>query len=355
MLTGVQDDVVPDRLVMAVDGNSLVHRSFHAQAATGTRTADGRPIWAVRGLLGQLVAAVERLDPDVVVVGFDDPDDSWRRTEWPGYKGTRGEKLDTLVCQLQTAVEVLRALGIAVVVPPGLEADDVLASTAATASAAGARTVVVSSDRDAFALIDDRTSVLRILNGGVDASPVLTPDRLHLLLGIRAGQYGDFAALRGDTSDNLPGVTGIGPKTAAKLLGALGSARAAFDDLEAGGTAVVAAVGKGAAARLAADGAREAWERNRAVMRMRTDVPVPLTHGLPLDQAVVQTVYTDHQLTSTLPSALRCLARVEVPGPAVQQAWSAARETALAGRTGWSGRRPPPLPRRRDEGQLSLF
>ena len=349
----MQDDGITDRLVMAVDGNSLVHRSFHAQASTGTRTADGRPIWAVRGLLSQLVAAVERLDPDVVVVGFDDPDHSWRKQEWPGYKGTRSEKLETLVGQLLTAADVLRALGITVVVPPGLEADDVLASTAACAAAVGARTVVVSSDRDAFALIDAQTSVLRILNGGVEASPLLTPDRLHLLLGIKAGQYGDFAALRGDASDNLAGVQGIGPKTAAKLLAALGSARAAFDDLDAGGTAVVEAIGKGAAARLAADGAREAWERNRAVMRMRTDVEVPLTAGLPLAEAVVRDVYTDHQLTSTLPSALRCLSRIDVPGPTVTRAWSDAPRDP--GHTWGRPARPAPLPRRKHEDQLTLF
>ncbi|MHA3701747.1 5'-3' exonuclease [Jatrophihabitans sp. YIM 134969] len=349
----MQDEVVTDRLVMAVDGNSLVHRSFHAQAATGTRTPDGRPIWAVRGLLGQLVAAVERLDPDVVVVGFDDPDDSWRKREWPGYKGTRGEKLDTLVSQLERAVEVLSALGLTVVVPPALEADDVLASTAECARTAGARTVVVSSDRDAFALIDDTTSVLRIIDGGVEASPLLTPDRLHLLLGIRAGQYGDFAALRGDNSDNLAGVQGIGPKTAAKLLGAFGSAAAAFDALEQDPATVVAAIGKGATARLAAPGAREAWERNRAVMRMRTDVAVPLTAGLPLAEDDVRGVYTEHQLTSTLPSALRCLARVDVPGPVVTRAWNSG---ASGGGHSW-GRpaRHAPLPRRRDEGQLTLF
>ena len=92
----------------------------------------------------------------------------------------------------------------------------------------------MTSDRDSFALIDDNTSVLRIINGGVEASPLLTAARLPLLLGINGAQYRDYAALRGDASDNLPGVRGIGPKTAAKLLAALGSARAAFDDLARG-------------------------------------------------------------------------------------------------------------------------
>ena len=87
-------------LVLAVDGNSLVHRSYHSQAHTGV------PTWAVRGLLTQLLAAVERIRPAAVVVGFDDPDSSLRRERWPQYKAHRGEKLDTLVEQLALAIEV---------------------------------------------------------------------------------------------------------------------------------------------------------------------------------------------------------------------------------------------------------
>ena len=107
-------------MLLAVDGNSLVHRSFHAQAHTGLHTEDGRPMWAVRGLLAQLVAAVERIGPDAVVVGFDDPDCSHRRDRWPQYKAARSDKLPTLVDQLQLAADVLRGMGVAVVVPDRL-------------------------------------------------------------------------------------------------------------------------------------------------------------------------------------------------------------------------------------------
>ena len=207
-------------LLMAIDGNSLVHRSYHSQAHTGV------PTWAVRGLLTQLVAAVERVRPTAVVVGFDDPDRSERRERWPQYKAHRTEKLETLVEQLSLAADTLRELGVTVVVPPGLEADDVLASTAEHARRCGGETMIVTSDRDAFALIDDTTRVLRIINGGVDASPVMTAERLVLLLGVRPEQYRDYAALRGDPSDNLPGVRGVGPRTAAQLLTEFGTAAA---------------------------------------------------------------------------------------------------------------------------------
>src|SRR6185295_17841272 len=158
----------------------------------------------------------------------------------------------------------------------GLEADDVLASVARQAPAVGATTVVVTSDRDAFGLIDAHTRVLRIINGGVEASPVLTTERLVTLLGVRPEQYRDFAALRGDPSDNLPGVRGIGPKTAARLLAAFGTARAAFDDL----AAVADALGTGVAARLAASEARRTWELNCRAMAMRADVAVDLSGGI---------------------------------------------------------------------------
>lgn len=314
---GTVGPVSADRILLAVDGNSLLHRSFHAQASTGLRDAAGRPMWAVRGLLSQLVAAVDRIGPEAVVVGFDDPASSIRRERWPQYKATRTDKLPTLVDQLALAVEVLRDMGVAVVVPAGLEADDVLASVARVAPAHGARTVIVTSDRDSFALIDDTTSVLRIINGGVEASPLLTPERLVTMLGIAPQQYRDYAALRGDASDNLPGVRGIGPKTAAKLLSALGGARAAFEDLElAGGERVRAAVGDGAVRRLREDGARAAWELNCQVMAMHDTVDLALEPPagpgyLPLPADRVRAAFAAQQLTWTAAAALRVLAHTD--------------------------------------------
>jgi len=344
-------------VVLAVDGNSLVHRSFHSCAHTAATTVEGRPAWAVRGLLTQLVTAVDRVRPAAVVIGFDDPDRSQRRERWPAYKANRGDKLDNLVGQLALAVEVMRELGIAVVVPEALEADDVLASTARAARGHGATTVVVTSDRDAFALIDDATAVLRVINGGVDASPLMTADRLVTLLGVRPQQYRDYAALRGDPSDNLPGVRGIGPRSAARLLAEFGSAAAAFADLDA----VRTRCGRGVATRLAADGAREAWALNCQVMAMRDDVPVDLdlrrgAGVLPLAAAAVTDVFRRQQLVWSAAEALRVLADVQsdvAPAP----------PTETVGPDVWrfppwpaGSRRPPRLTRRRPAAQqLALF
>jgi DNA polymerase-1 len=349
---------VADRIVLAVDGNSLVHRSFHAQARTGL------PSWAVRGLLGQLVAAVDRIRPTLVVVGFDDPDRSLRRDDCPSYKAGRPDKLPTLVEQLREAITALRELGVAVVVPDGLEADDVLASTAAFARAAGAATVILTSDRDAFALIDADTTVLRLLDGGVEASPLMTADRLMLLLGVQPGQYRDFAALRGDPSDNLPGVRGIGPRLAARLLTEFGTAAAAFDDL----AAVRARLGAGVADRLGVPEARVAWALNCRLMAMRDDLPLALDLDsgagvLPLSAAAVQAVFGSQNLTWTLGAAVRVLAGVEPPAGVERRAElpDATPGSAWLWRgDDWDDTRPvrrrgQPQLRRPAAAQLSLF
>lgn len=345
------------RVLLAIDGNSLVHRSFHAQAATGLRSATGEPLWAIRGLLTQLVAAVERICPVAVVVGFDDPDRSARRDRWPSYKAGRSEKLETLVSQLAGAVEVLRAMGIAVHVPDGLEADDVLASAARFGRSVGVETVIMTSDRDAFALIDDNTRVLRIINGGVEASPVLTPERFLTMQGIRPSQYRDFAALRGDPSDNLPGVRGFGPKLAGRLLAELGSVQAALDDLAAGGDLVAAAVGPTLAARLAEPESAAAWRLNCQVMAMHDslDLGLDLAAGpgvLPLSAEAVRAAFSAHQLTWTAAAALRVLAHHDgpPPPPAPDRHWTPGYGQSGGGRR--YGKLEKPKPR---TDQLSLF
>ena len=342
-------------VLLAIDGNSLVHRSYHSQAATGLRTAAGEPRWAVRGLLTQLVAAVERTAPAAVLVGFDDPGRSVRRDRWPIYKAARTEKLETLICQLSAAAQVLTELGLAVLVPDGLEADDVLASAAAFGRASGIQTVLMTSDRDAFALIDEHTRVLRIINGGVEASPMLTPARFVTMLGIRPDQYRDFAALRGDPSDNLPGIRGFGPKTAGRLLAELGSVQAALDDLAGDGKRVAAAVGPALAGRLAEPDAQAAWRLNCQVMTMHDDLQLGLDLAagpgvLPLTAEAVRSVYAEHQLTWTAPAALRVLAHHDGPlAPPPEQHWQHEH--------GWPRtRRLPRLERPKPKAdQLSLF
>lgn len=261
------------KTLLVVDGNSLIHRSFHALVGSQLRTRDGRPTWAVKGALAQVLNAVDRVGADAVVVGFDDAASNVRKAAHPHYKSHRLEKPADLVTQLAIAVDVFWSAGLHVVIPDGLEADDVLASAAAHATAVGWHTVVCTSDRDAFSLVNDTTSVLRIINGGVEASPVLTPERLRIMLGIDPGQYRQYAAMRGDASDNLTGIRGIGEKTGVALLAAFGSVEAAFADVDTHeGRRVAEVLGKACVKKLADPDNRAAFWQNVELMTMRTDV-----------------------------------------------------------------------------------
>jgi DNA polymerase-1 len=271
---------VPTLLVL--DGNSLLHRAYHAGAAEGQLSDDGRPIWALRGLVGYLARAAAQLNPDAVLVGFDCPEESARRIDYPAYKAHRPGKPADLTQQITDAPALLRAAGVCVVVPRAYEADDVLASSAALARRSGWQSVLMTSDRDAFALIDDDTSVLRVRNGGFDEAVLVDVDGLHAVCGVRPGQYRDFAALRGDPSDNLHGVRRFGATTAAKLLNSFGSVDTAF---AAEAALVRQAVGELAAAHFLSPESRETVDRNRRLMAMRADLDLPaLTAArLPLD------------------------------------------------------------------------
>ena len=308
------------KTLLAVDGNSLLHRSFHALINSGLQTRDGRPTWAVKGFMSQLLGAIERADAQAVVVGFDDHTHSVRKVAHPHYKATRSPKPPELGQQIGFVIELLRNAGIRVVVPPGLEADDVLASAGTFAPTVGWRTTIVTSDRDSFALINDDTSVLRVINGGLEVSPILTPDRLHTMIGIHPSLYQQYAAMRGDTSDNLAGIRGVGEKTAAKLLSEFGSVQSAFDDVNdatAQGARVAKALGKSFVTKLGDAESQSAFWRNMEIMEMHKDLPLGLDLSgpgrglLPLDADRVMAALDSFELNSLRSYAGRVLCASE--------------------------------------------
>jgi DNA polymerase-1 len=285
----------PAPLLLALDGNSLLHRAYHAGFMDGLLDPAGRPVWALRGLIGHLARAAAFLRPDAVVVGFDCPESSARKSDYAGYKAQRPDKPADLVEQIAAAPGMLRAAGICTVVPPAYEADDVLASSAAHARRSGWRSVLMTSDRDAFALIDETTSVLRVRNGGFDEAVLVGADDLAQLCGVHPWQYRDYAALRGDPSDNLHGVRGFGSATAARLLAAFGTVDAAWAAVDGGDLQAVRDTVGEAAEQLRDQAMRDVVDRNRRLMRMRTDLPVPdlETARLPLSLAVMRLALAD--------------------------------------------------------------
>jgi DNA polymerase-1 len=307
---------------------------------------DERPVWAIKGLIGYLARAAGRLRPDAVMVGFDCPDESVRKLEFPGYKGHRPPKPDDLVSQLLEAPTTLRDAGVATVVVTAHEADDVLASGAALARREGWRAVVMTSDRDAFALIDETTSVLRVRNGGFDEAVLVTPEALVEVYGVHPWQYPDYAALRGDPSDNLPGVRGFGSATAARLLAAVGTLDAALD---ADPAYVRSVVGEAAANHLASAAAREIVARNRSLMRLRRDLTLPDLDSarIPVDRAVMRRAFAERGIY--LGPSLWALTGTPPPQNAVGP------DDAVRVPQPWVWRRSPRANRAPAPGQLALF
>ncbi len=317
----------PPPLLLAVDAPSLLHRNHHARADSGLHDRGGRPAWALHGMLRQILEAIESFAPEIVLFGLDDRTSSVRSQRYPDYKAGRAEKDPALVEQLERTQVFLEALGLRAVTPPGLEADDVSATAATQAGAHGWRCVIVTSDRDAFAHISGHTQVLRLITGGIAGSPLLTPPRLHAMYGVHAADYLDYAALRGDASDNLPGVAGIGEKSAALLLELAGPMRGVWADVEhCAGATLVAAIdswclehgrrrtGRQIVGRLTAPGARERYEFNRALMTGRDDLDLglDLSHPgdagrLPLDPDRVRHVVGHLGVPATTDLALRVL------------------------------------------------
>lgn len=282
------------KLLLAVDAPSLLHRNHHARADSGLLDRGGRPAWALHGMLRQILEAIDQFAPDAVLFGLDDRRTSVREQMYPAYKAGRAEKHPALVDQLERAAALLDALGMLTVTPDGLEADDVNATAATWAEQHGWNCVLITSDRDAFAHISEHTQVLRLISGGINGSPLLNPARLHAMYGIAAEHYLEYAALRGDPSDNLPGVPGIGEKIAPFLLSEMGSMRAVWADIDhCDGATLVATIdsyceevgrpriGASLLKKLAAPAARERFEFNLSIMSGRTDLELGLTPDVP--------------------------------------------------------------------------
>lgn len=261
--TGVPGPGLPQRhrrTLLAVDGDSLTHRAFHGYGED-----------APHGVLALLAGIADMVDFDAVVVGFDDRRRSWRRERCPEYKAQRPPKPPALSALLDRVPALIADMGIAVMTVDGHEADDVLGSAAAAAVAAGWCAVLATSDRDAFGLVDEHVSLLR-LRSGLSNAVAVTPRTIRRTLGIRPQQYVDFAALRGDPSDNLSGVPGIGARRARELLCLYPSVAEAVTD-ELGCSSVL---GADLAAALLADYAHQAsrTRRNLELMAIRRDAPV---------------------------------------------------------------------------------
>jgi len=252
--------------LLLIDGFSMAFRAFYALPVDNFQTSTGEPVNAVYGFASMIASLVADHQPTHMVVAFDLPGGTFRTERYPAYKGTRGETPPEFIPQVPLLRDVLAALRIPVVDKPNFEADDILATYAKQGAEQGFEVFVVSGDRDTLQLVNDHVTVL-YPRKGVSDLVVMTPEAVREKYGVTPEHYPDLAALVGETSDNLPGVPGVGPKTAAKWVEAYGGLEeilAAADDI--GGK-----VGESLRAHL------NQVVLNREINHLVTDVDLPLT------------------------------------------------------------------------------
>ncbi|MGV0850042.1 DNA polymerase I [Mycolicibacterium phlei] len=252
--------------LMLLDGNSLAYRAFFALPAENFKTRNGLTTNAVYGFTAMLINLLRDEQPSHIAAAFDVSRQTFRVEKYPEYKAGRSATPDEFRGQIDITKEVLGALGITVLAEPGFEADDIIATLATQAEQSGYRVLVVTGDRDSLQLVSDDVTVLYPRKGVSDLTR-FTPEAVVEKYGLTPQQYPDFAALRGDPSDNLPGIPGVGEKTATKWIAEYGSLQALVDNVDK----VKGKVGDALRANLSS------VILNRELTDLIRDVPLPHT------------------------------------------------------------------------------
>ncbi|OBK27206.1 DNA polymerase I [Mycobacterium asiaticum] len=228
-MTSGSDQTKPT--LMLLDGNSLAFRAFYALPAENFKTRGGLTTNAVYGFTAMLINLLRDEGPTHIAAAFDVSRQTFRSERYPEYKANRSSTPDEFHGQIDITKEVLGALGVTVLAQPGFEADDIIATLATQAEREGYRVLVVTGDRDSLQLVSDDVTVLYPVKG-VSELTRFTPEAVLGKYGLTPQQYPDFAALRGDPSDNLPGIPGVGEKTATKWIVEYGSLQGLVDNVE---------------------------------------------------------------------------------------------------------------------------
>ena len=254
--------------LLALDGNSLTYRAFFA-LPTDMATASGQVTNAVYGFTSMLTTLMKDQRPDGVVVVFDRKEPTFRHEAAPEYKAQREKQPDILYQQLEIVRELLDALGVATLDYQGFEGDDLIATIVDRCERDGNDVVIVTGDRDSYQLVHDPHVRVLYNKRGVSDYALYDEKGIFERTGVTPAQYVDYAALRGDPSDNLDGLPGVGEKTAAKLLNQYGSLQA-----------IIAAAGE-QTPKLKAAIVEHADRvvRNSELMRLRRDVPIEIDYG----------------------------------------------------------------------------
>lgn len=252
--------------LMLLDGHSMAYRAFYALREGGMATSVGQPTYAVYGFASMLANTVRDEAPTHVGVAFDVSRKTFRAEQFPEYKANRSETPDEFRGQVELVTELLDAMRMPHVQLERYEADDIIATWATAAASDGYEVLIVTGDRDALQLVDEHVTVLYPTRG-VSELTRFTPEAVEAKYGLTPRQYPDFAALRGDPSDNLPGVPKVGEKTATKWIKEYGSLAALVEHADQ----IKGVVGANLRDRL------DSVQLNRRLTELVRDVELPLT------------------------------------------------------------------------------
>ncbi|WP_067128642.1 DNA polymerase I [Microtetraspora malaysiensis] len=260
-------EATPDRpCLLLLDGHSLAYRAFYALKDANLMTTDGQHTEAVYGFTSMLTNVLRDERPSHVAVCFDRSEPTFRHEAFEAYKANRSETPEDFRGQVQLIFELLDALRVPHLSLAGFEADDLIATLATQASGAGMNVLIVTGDRDALQLVNDKVTVLMTRRGISDMTR-FTPEAVVDKYGLTPAQYPDFAALRGDPSDNLPSIPSVGEKTATKWISEYGS----LDELVRRADEVKGKVGEKLRDHLGQ------VIHNRMLTELRRDVPLDAT------------------------------------------------------------------------------
>ena len=211
-----------NKRLLLIDGHSLAYRAFYALPAENFATASGQHTNAIYGFASMLINLISSEKPTHIATAFDVSRKTFRSERFPDYKANRSATPDEFRSQTGYLFELVAGFGIRHFAVEGFEADDIIATLAKRAESEGFEILICTGDRDSFQLINEQTTVLYPKRGVADLAR-MTPGAVVEKYGLTPTQYPDFAALRGDPSDNLPSIPGVGEKTAAKWIAQYGS------------------------------------------------------------------------------------------------------------------------------------
>lgn len=219
------------KTLVLIDGHALAFRQYFALERSAMKNSQNQPTWAVYGFFKSIFDLLKKIKPDSIAVTFDVSHHTFRTELYEDYKANRETMPDSLSTQMGFICEGLNAFGIPIYTKEGFEADDLIGTISARASQRGDETLILTGDQDSFQLVD-KEGLVKVLIPSQGILKEYGWEQVYEKLGVYPNQVVDYKALRGDTSDNIPGIRGIGPKTAQQLLGKYGNLEKVLEDCE---------------------------------------------------------------------------------------------------------------------------